>query len=565
MFADLQVLRRAASWRAILAAGIVLSGCDTKAQTGKPTPALTDQTLVRRWLLCVECFNGELAALTRGSRRDRMVPLLAEALKGPPATRRDNVRHQLEETYQQLALRAARQGRSLPLPLDLYVSHFLGNYNARYQSRAIVGLAAIGTPEADSVLRAIVQQVDSGVLTYRSDVLEELRRTTPSWLSITASEGRSCGIRTDGKSYCWGTNDFGELGDGTTERRVTPTLVAGNREFALIDARGRSHTCGVAADSIFCWGRNTRGELGDGSTNNHPLPTPVASSDTFVEVALGRHHSCGRTRTNRVYCWGVNHRGQLGDQTTDDRREPVAVAGNLRVRSIRAGLAHTCADSLNGRLYCWGANSEGQLGDRSTTHRYQPVRVASPLRFMSLSLGDSHGCGLRQAAPATPAVPLPMPATPAVVIPTPVVVTPATVVPAAVMSMGYCVGNGSSGQLGDGSTQSKDSLVAVAGGYRFMVISAGQGHTCGITLGTRRMLCWGSNAFGQLGDGSISERRRPVAVADSLHFAAVSAGPAHTCGITTRGAAYCWGFNGTGGLGDGTTTQRLTPTRVQDP
>lgn len=124
----------------------------------------------------------------------------------------------------------------------------------------------------------------------------------------------------------------------------------------------------------------------------------------------------------------------------------------------------------------------------------------------------------------------------------------------------YCWGGNGSGQLGDGTTTFAPSPVAVAGGLHFASVDAGNGTTCGVTT-AGAAYCWGGNTDGQLGDGSTSDRSSPVAVGGGLTFAMVSAG-VQTCGVTTGGAAYCWGSNVSGSLGDGTNIGRTSPSAV---
>jgi alpha-tubulin suppressor-like RCC1 family protein len=120
-------------------------------------------------------------------------------------------------------------------------------------------------------------------------------------------------------------------------------------------------------------------------------------------------------------------------------------------------------------------------------------------------------------------------------------------------SVAYCWGFNGTGQLGDGTTTDRPRPVAVYGGLRFRQVSAGSEHTCGVTT-THVAYCWGRNVFGQLGDGTTTDRLRPVAVHGGLRFRQVSAGGEHTCGLTTDKVAYCWGENFIGQLGHGTST-----------
>jgi alpha-tubulin suppressor-like RCC1 family protein len=136
---------------------------------------------------------------------------------------------------------------------------------------------------------------------------------------VSAGGARTCGITTDGVAYCWGTNWLVGLGDGTTEQRLTPTPVAGDLRFAQISV-GSSHTCGVTTDHVaYCWGINHReypaqGQLGDGTTEHRLTPTPVAGGLRFRQVSAGGDHTCGITTDGDLYCWGFNWSGQLGSQ-----------------------------------------------------------------------------------------------------------------------------------------------------------------------------------------------------------------------------------------------------------
>jgi alpha-tubulin suppressor-like RCC1 family protein len=185
--------------------------------------------------------------------------------------------------------------------------------------------------------------------------------------SISASPGVVCGIARDSElAYCWGRNASGQLGDGTTTDRLRPTLVAGGAiRFAAISA-GESVVCGVEAQTghAFCWGANQFGQLGDGTVSARLLPTPVASTDLqFSSIDADPSMACAIERaTGSAYCWGRNYGGSLGDGSVLDRWVPTRVAGDVRFANVSTGGAGgeyggwvTCGvEAVTGRGYCWG-------------------------------------------------------------------------------------------------------------------------------------------------------------------------------------------------------------------
>jgi alpha-tubulin suppressor-like RCC1 family protein len=290
---------------------------------------------------------------------------------------------------------------------------------------------------------------------------------------------------------------------------------------------GRSYTCGVTiAAAAYCWGINSSGQLGDGTTTDRTTPALVSGGLRFASLSAGRQHACGVTTAGAAYCWGENGNGRLGDGTETDRTTPVAVSGGLGFASVSGGTFHTCGVTTADIAYCWGGNFDGQLGDGTETHRMTPVAVSGGLGFASVRAGNFHSCGVTTG------------------------------------DIAYCWGYNGNGQLGDGTTTDRMTPVAVSGGLEFASVSAAWGlHSCGVSTAAA-VYCWGHNADGQLGDGTITNRTTPALVSGGLTFTSVTAGISHTCGFTNAGVAYCWGFNGNGRIGDGTTTDRTTPALV---
>ena len=174
-----------------------------------------------------------------------------------------------------------------------------------------------------------------------------------TFTSISGGAFYTCGVATDHAAFCWGFNRDGQLGDGSTNSRTTPTLVSGGHLFATVSAGSGSRTCGLTTDgAAYCWGA---GPLGDGKTTSDSIPMLVAGVHQFLSVEVGDHHACGVVTTGAVYCWGSNGEGQLGDGTVIDRTTPVLVSGGLTFTSVSTGLGHTCGIAGNGVTYCWGS------------------------------------------------------------------------------------------------------------------------------------------------------------------------------------------------------------------
>jgi len=346
---------------------------------------------------------------------------------------------------------------------------------------------------------------------------------------VSAGNIRTCGVTTKGAAYCWGLNNDGQLGNGTTVDSPTPVAVVGGLAFKTVVAGGEgSHTCGITTNgAAYCWGNDSAGQLGDGTTTNSAMPVAVAGGLTFTSLTLHFSHTCGITATGLAYCWGGNSTGQLGTGTTTASTVPVAVTGGLAFAAVAAGYYHTCGVTAGGVAYCWGVGD--QLGTGSPAESDVPAAVAGGLTFATITAGSFDSCGLTANGAA------------------------------------FCWGFNTNGSLGDGTTNSSAVPVAVTGGFTFSALRAGFAHTCGVTT-DHAAYCWGDNGSGEVGSGSAtgSGVLTPAAVVGGLTFAGVSTGALHTCGVTTSGIGYCWGLDGTGQLGDGTTTESAVPVKVVD-
>ncbi|MEP6493936.1 MAG: hypothetical protein ABJF01_14740 [bacterium] len=287
----------------------------------------------------------------------------------------------------------------------------------------------------------------------------------------------ACGLRDDGTAYCWGSNFFGQLGDGTIGTdRSTPTAVAGGLKLHSLSV-GEAHVCGLTADSVaHCWGDNGIGAFGDGTIKGSASPVAAAPDLRLRAIAAGGGFTCGLTGAGAGYCWGSGGFGVLGNGGVEKSLTPVGVAGGLSFDSIANSGFDTCALSATGEAYCWGQNFYGNVGDGTTTQRSVPTAVAGGLRFTNLRMGYEHACAV------------------------------------AVGGAAYCWGVNSVGSLGDGTQTQRLTPTPVLGGLKFQNVSIGDSHACGVTEmvgGTNDIYCWGQNSSGELGDGTTTASGTP--------------------------------------------------------
>ncbi len=233
--------------------------------------------------------------------------------------------------------------------------------------------------------------------------------------SVTAGGDHVCAVTVSNDLLCWGDNGFGQLGDGTTDDRATPTAV-NNFEFAKASAGGQ-HTCALTAGAeTLCWGNNSDGQTGIGTVGGRVLlPTRVSNDVRCSNLAAGTLHTCAMTSEVRdggkpVHCWGSNALGQLGRSITGGSPLSAEVAGEFAFRAITAGRGHTCgvvhnvefsvSQSANNIGYCWGSNEHGQSGSQSPLLQLTaPDSVRFNRQLEGIAAGGAHTCAIsgRQA------------------------------------------------------------------------------------------------------------------------------------------------------------------------
>jgi len=367
---------------------------------------------------------------------------------------------------------------------------------------------------------------------------------TPSRAAGTLAVGgyHACATLPNGHVKCWGSNNTGQVGDGTYQNnRPTPVLV--KKVFEPFDiAAGRFHTCAVFSGSrTKCWGNNQFGQLGNGTTTRQIIATGVRGQvGDFVLIAAGNQNTCAkRGGDGAVYCWGDGSRGQIGDGHFRDRLKPRQIVEDLSVRQIAvgglgvSGDGHACLETSRGVVKCWGANSQGQVGDGTTTNSALPLRVLDDTLLFArlpgvLAAGGIHTCAVTKRQRL------------------------------------MCWGDNSQGQLGVGTFTDHLGPVLVKGIRRFLVwsVAAGDLFTCAVVGDAHRVVCWGQNSDGQLGDGTTTIRNVPVFVQGLSNVTEIGAGARHACARLANRRVKCWGDNSSGQLGNGTMADSHTPVGV---
>ncbi len=385
--------------------------------------------------------------------------------------------------------------------------------------------------------------------------------------SVDVGRSFTCALTTTGSIWCWGDNSNGQLGDGTTESRVLPVEVKGLTGSVTSFSVGYEYVCALINGEVGCWGDNRSGQLGDGTNiDRFTLVNVMGLTEKVIDIATNREHTCALLESGEVRCWGHDGYGELGNGIEPASHTPVNVIGLPgEISGLFAGGDTTCLID-NGNVSCWGSNDYGELGDGTDVDRSVPVSVQGlDGKVRSLAIGSENPCAITNSGVQCWGFGF--------------LLQRGNVLDGVVTSTAagdghncainnddaiFCWGFNGYGQLGDGTTEYRESPVQVSGlnGGVTAIAAAGY-HTCVAT--GNGVYCWGDNEYGQLGDGTTENRFTPVRV-DGLgnDVIALAASEKNSCALTDDGKVLCWGSNEYGQLGDGTQTDSLTPVMAKN-
>ena len=348
---------------------------------------------------------------------------------------------------------------------------------------------------------------------------------------VDAGNTHTIVVDTTGKSFGWGGNTVGQIGDNSITLRGTPVSVLGAAKTFCKISSGNQYTLAIDKNGrAWGWGSNNLGQIGDNSSSSKRTPVSVRGAiKTFCQISGGAQHTLAIDKNGRAWAWGFNFAGQLGDNSSTQRNTPVSVLGAIKTFCKISGAgASSFAIDKNGRAWAWGDNGSGQLGDNSITSRRTPVSVAGAVKtFCEITGGGSHTVAVDKDGRV------------------------------------WAWGDTSSNQLGNNTSLSKCTPVSVLGAAKtFCKIESNGSHTIVIDR-NGRIWSWGGNGIFQLGDNTNIAKKTPVSVAGAVKtFCEISTGASHTLAIDKNGRAWAWGSNGYGAVGDNNFSTRATPVSV---
>lgn len=305
-------------------------------------------------------------------------------------------------------------------------------------------------------------------------------------IDLAAGISHTCEIRLDRSVWCWGDNQAGQLGDGTTNPHSGAIQVGDGFDWRRIDAN-ELYTCGIRLDdSLWCWGGYPH-HLNDWPNVDPSTPVAVAPEMDWTEVSAGESSTCAIHVSGDVYCWGDNQFGVVGDGTHDVVEEPKLIATGPYV-DVAVGIG-SCGIKDDGTLWCWG-DAAPPWGDEDIT----PQQVGTASGWTSVTSEERHFCGIQSDHSL------------------------------------WCWAAGYDGQLGMGDEVTwQDEPTQVGTDSDWKSVTAGARHTCAIRL-DGSLWCWGDNTWTQVGTGSDDDATTPLLVDDESVWLMVEAGDAHTAG-----------------------------------
>jgi len=298
---------------------------------------------------------------------------------------------------------------------------------------------------------------------------------------MSSSQTHTVAIAVDGTLWAWGGNDFGQLGDGTTEVRSAPTRIGTENNWLYTSVR-REHSFAInALGEIWAWGSNESGRLGDGTIIDQPEPVHVADfADNWVSISAGFDHTLALNEDGELWAWGNNVSGRLGTGNSTHSLYPIRVQPTSTWVSMHAGNGASFAINDEGELWVWGNNVMGRLGNGTTTSSLQPIHIGDEWSWESVTMGQHHTIGITTCGKM------------------------------------FAWGDGRNGQIGDGYMLSRHEPTRVGEYDNWTTAAGGTSQSMAINS-DGELFAWGDGRNGRLGNGLASGNfETPVLITSPL-------------------------------------------------
>lgn len=369
-------------------------------------------------------------------------------------------------------------------------------------------------------------------ITFLLIILIYANASAQCYIKIAAGDSHTLAIRIDGTLWAWGRNDYGQLGDGSTVNKNTPTQIGLDNNWQQIDAFGYQSIALKTDGSLWGWGRNDYGQVGDGNHGNgviNSIPTRVGIDTDWVVIDAGGTFAI--KNNGSLWGWGFNETGKLGTGESGPHYTPVQIGIATDWSDVSSGPHQVLAVKTNHTLWGWGLNKNGSLAigppsqsayitiptqTGNNTADWQKVEVGSCCDSKMIKIDSSL----------------------------------------------WAMGLGYHGNLGNGTFTDVNTPTRIGIDNDWSTIST-YNHSCALKVDGKFWI-WGANYQGQLGDGTLTNKSNPVQLGNETWLSA-EAGLLHTVAIAGDHSLYAWGWNNYGQLGDGTFIDKIVPIQIGTP
>ena len=331
----------------------------------------------------------------------------------------------------------------------------------------------------------------------------------------------------NGAIWSWGKNDNGQVGVNNISGYSSPVQIGALTTWATTSPGGQFCLARKTDGTLWSWGLNNRGQLATNNTTNYSSPIQVGALTNWLDLCAGYNHILTRKTDGTLWVWGRDYKGMLGVGTSGvGKSSPVQVGALTTWSKVSAGMQFSMATNTSNELYVWGYNYYGNLGTSNTTDYSSPVQVGALTNWLTISAGNYFAAAIK---------------------------TDGTL---------WMWGLNTQGQLGQGnSTTNYSSPVQVGALTTWSKVATGTDVTYAVkTDGT--LWVWGNGSSGELGDGTQTSKSSPVQVGALTTWWNTFAGETFAIGVTTGGALWSWGYNFNGRLGVGNTTNYSSPVQI---